>query len=213
MNGLYFLEAFAYLGISSTIFVMVNTGMDWWLSSSIVHGRIMMDLILPLDLHGHLIARSAGIFINGFATSAIPSAAFLIFVFKINIPGGINILLGFISLVFSFLMSANINFITGSLAFSSQSIWGIKIIKDNTILFLSGAIIPLQFFPAAAQSFLMSLPFQTMYHTPAMVFLGKLETAESLKLIILQIGWTIGLYFIGRLFFHKLKVKITINGG
>ncbi len=213
LKGLSFPDAFAYLGISSTIFVMVNTSMDWFLSSSIIHGRIMMDLILPLDYHMYLITRSAGIFINGFTTSAIPSTAFLIFVFNVHIPGGINILLGFVSLVFSFLISANFNFITGSLAFSSQSIWGIKIIKDNTILFLSGAIIPIQFFPAAVQPLLMALPFQTMFHTPAMVFLGRIETAESIKLILLQIGWTIALYFVGRFFFHKLKVKITINGG
>lgn len=213
MKGLSFLEAFTYLAINSTIFVMLNTNMDWWLSSQIVHGGIMMQLIQPLDLHAYMITRSAGAAINGFITSAVPSVAFMILVFNVYIPGGINILLGFSSLVFSFLMSANINFITGSLAFSSQSIWGLKIIKDNTILFLSGAVVPLQFFPPAMQALLLALPFQTMYHTPAMIFLGKAGTVESLKMILIQLSWTIALYLLGRLFFHKLKVKITINGG
>lgn len=213
MHGLSFADAFAYLSISGTVGILLHSPVDWFLSSSIIYGRIYMDLVLPLDFHMNIVSRGLASFVNLFITAGLTSFVFLIAVFRISVPIGPNIALFLISLIFAVFVSANIDFITGSLAFSSQSIWGIKIIKDQTILFLSGAIIPIQFFPATAQKILMALPFQSMFYTPVNILLGKFSGLQAVRMMLVQLFWIIVFFLLGRLFFVKLKKKLIINGG
>ena len=82
------------------------------------------------------------------------------------------------------------------------------------VLLLSGAIIPLQFFPEIFRSFVDKLPFQAIYHIPLEILLNdELSNGKILVLLGVQIIWIIVTYLIAKLFFMKASRAVVINGG
>jgi ABC-2 type transport system permease protein len=213
LNGLSFLQAFTYVAVSGAIFTMVETWAEWELGEGISRGDIVMKLYLPFDLHWLIVFEALGIFLFRFIFTGAPFIAFLILAFQIPVPLGINLLFFTVSLLLSFLISINIDFMTGVSAFSFESVLGLKLIKDALILFLAGAVIPLPFFPKAVQSVLMVLPFQAMYYTPVNLLLGDKTIAESLVMLLVQAGWIVFFIAAGRLFHRRVMGKLTVSGG
>ncbi|MBN2534932.1 MAG: hypothetical protein JXB88_18770 [Spirochaetales bacterium] len=213
LNGLTFLQAFTYLAVSGSIFILVETWVDWGLSLSITRGHIVMNLYLPLDLHLMIQFNAFGTFLFRLVSTGLPSILFIVLVFNAPVAIGINLIFFIVSLFFSFLMSVNIDFAVGVSAFSFESILGLKFMKDCIILFLSGAIVPIPFFPKPIQAILLALPFQGMYHTPVNILLGRLSVEDSLLMLCIQMGWIAFFIIIGRLFYRKILKKLTISGG
>ncbi|MBN2440735.1 MAG: hypothetical protein JXJ04_05300 [Spirochaetales bacterium] len=213
LNGLTFLQTFAYLSVSGTIFTMVSTMVDWEMSLGIIHGEIIMDLYLPMDLHVQTIVRAFGVFLYRVIFAGLPGILFIILAFHVPIVIGVNILFFMISIFFSFLISVNIDFAIGVSAFSFESALGLKIVKDTVILFLSGAVIPIPFFPKAIQPVIMVLPFQSMFYTPVKLLLTRQSIPEALLLLCIQAGWFLLFIILGRLFYRKVLVKLTVSGG
>lgn len=213
LNNFTFISAFTYLSVSGTIRGLVETWMEYPLSNSIIHGGILVDLTLPMDLHARTLVNAFSIFIGRLITTAVPSFLVLFLVFRIPVPSGLNVLLFCISVILSLFISVNFEFFVGVSAFQLESILGVKFMKDSIILFLSGAVIPLPFFPEAFQRVLMLLPFQAMFHTPASIFLGSFSTVQALQMILVQFFWLTAAIIAGRLFYRKLIVRLVINGG
>ena len=213
LNGLSFIYAFSYVAVSGSIFTMMETLAEWELAMDISDGDIVMKLYLPLDLHWLTMFESLGVFLFRLIFVGVPFIVFIIFVFQIPIPVGLNLVFFIISLFLSFLISINIDFMTGVSAFSFESVLGLKLVKDTVVLFLAGAVIPLPFFPKAVQSILMFLPFQAMYYTPVNLLLGGKAIAESLLMLLVQAGWIVFFTVIGRLFLKKTLGKLTVSGG
>jgi ABC-2 type transport system permease protein len=81
---------------------------------------------------------------------------------------------------------------------------------------LSGASIPLAFFPEKARLVLSYLPFRAVYDIPLSILLGKSgsDTWEGLaQLFALQIVWMVVLTLAGNLFWNQAVKKVTVNGG
>ena len=78
----------------------------------------------------------------------------------------------------------------------------------------SGALIPLQFFPAAMQKVLFWLPFQAIYHTPIMM-LTKPDQGLNVFLLMMavQLAWAVALFIGARLFYNQAIKVLRIAGG
>ncbi|MBN2353683.1 MAG: ABC-2 family transporter protein [Spirochaetales bacterium] len=213
LHGLGFLQAFAYVAVSGCIFTMIETWAEWDLAMSISRGDIVLRLHLPLDLHLTTLVESLGIFLTRLVFTGVPFLLLIIFAFGVPVAAGINLIFFTVSLFFSFLISFNIDFIVGVTAFSFESVLGLKLIKDAVILFLSGAVIPLAFFPEALRPVLMVLPFQAMYYTPVNLLLGEKSIPESVLMLLIQAGWIAAFMTAGRLFHRKILGKLTVSGG
>ena len=87
--------------------------------------------------------------------------------------------------------------------------------KEVVVLFLSGATVPLAFFPPALKSIAMFLPFHAIYNTP-LTFLTKgadLSIGQSFLLLGEQVIWAVVLLIIGKIFWKMSERIITVNGG
>ena len=84
------------------------------------------------------------------------------------------------------------------------------------MLLLSGATIPLAFFPEKARMVVQYLPFRAVYDIPLSILLGKngSDTWQGLlQLFALQIVWMVVLTLAGNLFWNTAVKKVTVNGG
>jgi ABC-2 type transport system permease protein len=214
IRGLTFDETFLYVALGSTVFILLKTYTDWIMSYEIREGLITNYLIKPLDLQLYMLSMSFGSMLMNLLAITIPTALVLAFVFKVNISLGIGLALFPLSLFLAFLISFSFDYFIGLLAFYTESTWGITIMKEVIITVLSGALIPLQFFPEGMQSILRWLPFQAIYHTPLMMVTRPQQSLETFVLMLaIQVVWVVVLFVLTRLFYHQAIKVLRISGG
>jgi ABC-2 type transport system permease protein len=214
INGMSFNQVFVYLALATTIFNMFVTFVDWDMSYSMLDGSIIIPMIRPLDYQLQMFARKLGGLLLSLAIIAIPALGVVFGVFRAEIEPGVNLLLFPISLLFSYLISFALDFFIGSLSFYTQSVWGISNTKNVIVMLLSGAVVPLGFFPENLHKAMGFLPFQAIYDTPLRILTQPDLTGDDYGLLFLrQISWVILVWFLSRKFYQKAIKKVTVNGG
>ena len=106
--------------------------------------------------------------------------------------------------------------IVATICLYTESTWGINIVKETIVLLLSGASIPLAFFPEMFRKIVEFLPFRAVYDIPLTILLKKngTDTLEGLlPMFGLQLAWCVILTVAGILFWNHSVRKITVNGG
>jgi len=89
----------------------------------------------------------------------------------------------------------------GLSSFYTESIWGISITKDVVVAALSGALVPINFFPDAIKAVLQVLPFQAIYNTPLQIITSaSLTPTDYLRMLAVQLFWVVVLFGASRLF-------------
>ena len=117
-------------------------------------------------------------------------------------------------LIFSIIINYNIDFIVGTICLYTESIWGINIMKQMIVSLLSGATIPLAFFPDKVVEVVKYLPFKAIYDTPLTLLLTRdpdLQTVAS-KLGF-SLFWVIAISFFSDVFWRVSVKQVTVNGG
>ncbi len=214
IRGMSFDQAFVYVALAGSIFTMVTTWADWEISYRITSGSIIMDLMKPVDFQLYSLSRSAGFLIFNVTMIALPSALALFLFFGAEIEMGTGLLLLPVGLLMAFLISFAIDYIVGLTSFYTESIWGISVTKEIITTLLSGALVPLQFFPDVAQRFLRLLPFQAIYHVPlTMLTSPDMGPGACAELLGTQILWVLILFLFGRFLFTRASRVLTVSGG
>jgi ABC-2 type transport system permease protein len=214
IRGLTFNETFLYVGLGSAIFILLKTYADWFIHYEIREGNIATYLTKPIDYQIYNLFANLGSLLINLTAITLPTAFVMIFIFHVKVTPGFGLLLFPISLLLAFLISFSIDYFIGLLAFYSESIWGVSITKEIIVTVLSGALIPLQFFPDAIQKVLYWLPFQAIYHTPLMMITRPDQGLPVfLPMLLVQIAWAILLFLLARLFYNQAIKVLRIAGG
>lgn len=214
IHGLTFNDAYLYIALGSTVFVLLKTYADWQISHEIQDGAISIYLTKPVDYQLYSLFISLGSTVITAVIVSIPTLLMLVFVFKITFTLGPGLFLFPLSLLLSFMLSFFFDYIVGLTAFYTESIWGISTTKEILISILAGALIPLQFFPEAVQKILLALPFQAIYYTPLMlVTRPNQDWSALLGMIAVQVFWVLALFVVARLFYNQAIKVLRIAGG
>ncbi len=214
IRGLTFNETFLYVGLGSAIFILLKTYADWYIHYEIREGIIANYLTKPLDFQLYNLFANLGSLLMNLTAITIPTVLLLTFVFKVKVAFGPGIFLFPISLLLAFLISFSIDYSIGLMGFYSESVWGLSTTKEIIVTVFSGALIPLQFFPAAMQKVLFWLPFQAIYHTPIMMLTKPDQGLDVfLPMMIVQFAWAVGLFIAARLFYNQAIKVLRIAGG
>ena len=90
---------------------------------------------------------------------------------------------------------------------------GVKIIVSALTSFLSGAVIPLPFFPAPVLAVVERLPFAAMQNMPLRIYSGHIAGAAALQGIAFQVFWLAALMLVGQLAMRSALQKVVVQGG
>lgn len=209
-----FKSTFIYLSISSSIYYIFQSWIEYDLSAAMINGNVAVDLIKPYDLQLYWIFRIIGFVLCKILTIGIPSIIVILIMLKGEFPVSINILYTIISLSISFFISVNIDYIAGIIAFYTQSVWGISLVKETFILVLSGMSVPIAFFPSAIGNVIKYLPFSAIYNTPMTILTDMtISHNEVIILILVQAFWGITMFLVTKLIYRQCLAKTIINGG
>ena len=177
-------------------------------------GKIVLDLLKPMEYRKYLFWSYSGSFVTHFFLTFLPTFIVVSVVTHGAIPLGINLLLFMISVVMAISINYSIDFFVGTICLYTQSIWGINIMKQVIVLLLSGATIPIAFFPEPLKSIVYYLPFQSIYNAPLSIMLdGNLKLSTTAVTLGTQLFWCIAMLVISKLFWKVSVKQITVNGG
>jgi ABC-2 type transport system permease protein len=79
--------------------------------------------------------------------------------------------------------------------------------------FLSGAFLPIVFFPDWLEVLARALPFASMMQLPVEVWLGRHRGVELLGVFALQAGWALALVVAGRCVMSRAVRRVVVQGG
>jgi ABC-2 type transport system permease protein len=214
------LASFTWGEMKTYLFItfLSNTLISWYsetrISRKILDGSVAMDLLKPIDFQKARLAETFGSSLVEGWIGALMVTIFIVLYAGILIPE--NVLTGIlfvISLIVSLAIKFGVVYIFSLLCFWTTSAVGIAWSRAAITNLLSGALVPLTFFPAWLESIAYALPFQGIVYVPASIYLGKVQGAEAIQMLSLQLFWVVVLWMIGKLMWNWAVRQVTIHGG
>ena len=115
--------------------------------------------------------------------------------------------------VFAYLINFFFNISFGFTAFVFKNLWGSNLLKNCIVGFLSGATIPLAFFPEVFGNILSILPFASLSYTPVMIYMGMYSGWDILFYVGLQGFWCVAFWGISKLIWKAAVKHLCVQGG
>lgn len=196
----------------------LNALISWRIASNMMYtirtGEILRDLTRPLNYCLNQISIASGAaMVEGILSLGLTLVVGLVFI-GIQPPADATAAALFaIAVVIGFFTKALIVFSVSLLTFWTLNGVGISWSREAVINILAGTIIPLAMMPAWLQAIANFAPMRGIVSTPLMIYLGKAEGVEALKLLGLSVGWLIALWFFANWAWKAAFNRVEIQGG
>lgn len=170
------------------------------LAKDIKLGSITKILVQPIDFIYYSISKD---YITALIWTIGNLASILIFSWflysALILPKGLGQFGLFLTVfVLNGFLSLFINMLIGFLGFWTTEITHLKLVTTQVISILSGALIPISYFPEQIQKVLNLLPFKYLVQFPIDVYLGRVPQQDIYFNIVILVGWVMALYFFAR---------------
>ena len=162
VNGMTFYDTMIYLILATAIFNFLEMFIIWDMSRAIQSGEIIMHLLKPMRYRKYTFWSYSGSHVISFFLTFIPTFIVVMLVTKGAIPIGLNCVYFVVSLVMALVINFNIEMLVAPICLYTESTWGINIVKETIVLLLSGATIPLAFFPESFRRVVEYMPFRAV---------------------------------------------------
>ena len=214
IEGFDFSQILTYIAVGWVIRSFYFNNIDQDMAQQVMEGKLAMDLIKPVNTQSMYVAQAFGEALFRLLLLTAPAAVVLLLVYPLRRPASLAHFAGFFtSVVLSFFIVAGINFAVGTLAIRLKSILGLLRAKYFLLELFSGLLLPISFFPHAAQRLLAAMPFQYISYVPVLIYLGKINGAGIWTALGVQLFWVIALLLVGDMMWRWSSRKITIQGG
>ena len=216
VNGMTLNDTLVYLVLATALFNFLEVFLVWDMSREIQSGSIVLKLLKPMSFRGYSFWSYIGENIMSFFLTFLPTFIIINILTKGSIALSCNLLFFVVSVVMALVINFSIDMIVATICLYTESTWGINMVKECIVLLLSGASIPLAFFPESLRKVVQYLPFRCIYDTPLSLLLqkeGYTLGSGLLFSLLLQLGWCIALGLVGTAFWSLSLKKITVNGG
>ena len=214
VNGMTFFDTLIYIVLATALFNFMEMYTVWEVGRNIQSGKIVLDLLKPMKYRSYLFWSFSGSFVTNFFLTFLPTFIVVAAVTHGAIHIGTNLIFFVLSVVMAIIINYNIDFTVGTICLYTESIWGINIMKQVIVLLLSGATIPLAFFPDTFRKVVDHLPFQSIYNAPLSILLDADPEPEKLIHVLgVQLIWCVVMTVISILFWNVSLRRITVNGG
>ncbi len=214
VNGMTFSDTLIYLVLATALFNFMEMYTVWEIGRNIQSGKIVLDLLKPMKYRRYLFWSYSGSFVTQFFLTFLPTFIAVSVVTHGAIHIGLNLLYFVISVCLAVSINYSVDFLVGTICLYTESIWGINIMKQVIVLLLSGATIPIAFFPEPLKTIVYYLPFQSIYNAPLSILLDGSPQPQTVFVTLgTQIMWCVVMMILSKLFWKVSLRQITVNGG
>lgn len=210
-------QTITYIWLGQGLLALIPWNGDREVQGLIRNGDVAYELVRPMALYDYWYFK---IMAQRIAPTLLRSIPLFLFVnllmpdiYKMVGPAtGLHFLMFVIVVVGSiFLSCALSNIITITTLFAIGD--GMDRLFPAIVMFFSGLVIPLSFFPDWLQPVLRILPFSGLMDTPYKLYLGLYDTSAVGAALLHQLVWTVLLVLLGKLMILKASHRIVVQGG
>jgi len=207
-------DAIDYVWITQAL-IMPVCFFGWWeIASTIRTGDVVSDLAKPVDYYAFWLSRDIGRAVYHTLFRWLPTMLLGVCLFGVRLPADISRWGWFcLSVALAVWLSFGLRFLYNIAAFWLLDQRGVGALVSITAIFLSGFLVPLNYFPEWARAVVIWLPFAGMLQAPVEVLLGKLYGATLASALVFQAAWALMLLVAGRLLLVLAMRKVIIQGG
>jgi ABC-2 type transport system permease protein len=195
--------------------IMVCANWGWWdVEETIRTGDVISDLAKPFSYLGFWLARDLG----RAAYFVFLRAAPILFVgqllYGLHWPSSFGAWLAFgVGMALAVVVSFGWRFLLNVSAFWTTDARGLGAIALAASLFLGGFVVPIRYFPDWLQPVALALPFASITQTPADLFVERIQGADIIGPIVLQLVWAIVLLAAAQLATLLAIRRVVVQGG
>ncbi|MFT5233779.1 MAG: ABC-2 type transport system permease protein [Candidatus Krumholzibacteriia bacterium] len=214
IGGLTLPEMITYVAISWIGRSFYFNSIARELSRMVQEGEIAVLLVRPIHVQTVMMFEAIGE--SGFRLLmfTLPIMVVIVPLFGINGPPEPMLYLWtFVSFCMALVIYSQFNFLLGCLAFGMKNIQGVLRAKMVSMDFLTGVVVPFTFFPEWFQAAMNWLPFQYISYVPVTIYLGKRTGDDLVQALLIQAGWSLGLFVLGRIVWHRSVRHVIVQGG
>ena len=187
------------------------------IAEAVLSGSIAYELVRPMDLYGRWFCQAAANRLSRALLRCIPIFLITFFIpkpYRLSPPPDIQALsLFLISCALGLCVVVAFSMLLYISLFYTVSALGVRALFGTLADFLSGAIIPLPFFPPRVLAVVRLLPFAAMQNMPLRIYSGDIAGRDAAAGILLQVFWLIALVAAGRIAMSRSLKRVTTHGG
>ncbi len=214
LNGFNFNQMVAYLLATVAVQSVINGNAEEIIAEEIMEGSIAFNLARPIEYRARVFFDHLGVSLYNLFAAGIPALVVALIVTRDSAGAVLERALAFsVSLVLSFVLVFFYKFCLGLIAFITTNMWGVLNVEAVVSGFLSGALIPIAFFPEWARGVAGIMPFASMVSAPALTFTGRLAGSDLAYVIGIQIAWVLFFAGLSSLAWSTLSRRLAVNGG
>lgn len=195
-----------------TIFRMDNQTFE-----SIRSGDIAYELARPIGLYGTWFFKDLASSISSVLLRCIPVilvSSLLPAPYGLKLPASaFSGLIFLISLPLGILIVSAIRMLIYISTFHTLNPRGVQVVAASIVEFLSGAIIPLPFFPDKLRAVVECTPFAALQSSPLLIYTGAYTPEKALYMLALQLFWALSLILLGKLWLSRSLRRVVVQGG
>jgi ABC-2 type transport system permease protein len=214
VQGFSLAGAITYTGLGQALLSSLSL-FGWYdLMTGVQRGEISSDLLRPMNLFSFWLAQDAGRAVSQLLLRGIPILVLYGFLFHLELPRGVWHWLAVIcSLLLAWLTGFAFRFLVNLSAFWSPDARGIGRFAFTTMMFATGFVMPLRFFPDWLQVLLSFTPFPAMLNTVVEIWLGVIQGGGVGRALCVQIVWCAALIGLAQFVLARATRRLVILGG
>jgi ABC-2 type transport system permease protein len=213
LGGFTWPQMQAYLLVAFTCGVIVSQFADWRMAFRIESGMVSLDLVKPIDYQWARFAEVLGSLAIEVSFVVLGWLAVIAFGGGVALPPPGLLVIFLASLVLVVPLKFLVVYLSGLACFYTHHYNGVAWARIAVVSLLSGSLIPLAFFPGWLATAAAWLPFAGMASTPGLIFVGAVDQTEALRLVAVQVGWTVLMWWGVRQAFAAAVRRLTVHGG
>jgi ABC-2 type transport system permease protein len=207
-------DAVTYVFVTQGMFAMVGAFGWTEVADRVRTGDIVSDLYRPVDFEAYWLAQDVGrAGYQSLARGLPPVVAGAIGFDLVASSHPIDWFAFVVSLALAVVVSFGVRFLANLMAFWILDVRGPMQVVTIVWLFLSGALVPVTFFPSWLEQVARATPFAAIIQLPVEVLLGQHGGAGLAGTLGLQAAWAIALLLAGRLVTASATRKVVVQGG
>lgn len=180
-------------------------------------GSVAYELCRPVSLYNMWFTRCMASRVSKAVLRCMPIllvACFLPPRYRMNPPADTATFFWFLlSMLLAVLIVVAFSMMVYFSSFFTISAAGVRMVLQNLVDFLSGAIIPLPFLPDAVLPIVEFLPFASMANAPLRIYSGNIAGSRVYETVLLQLFWLLVLLAAGKWMESLARKKVVVQGG
>lgn len=203
-----------YSMLSTLVMTLSDAAVESDLENEIRDGSVILHFLRPISFKLNCLATTFGNNLYYCITQMLP--VYVIGALTIGIPGPASAWggIGFVvSALLGMLISFEIRYIVGLLAFWIQKTWYLSWYLDFGYVLCGGQLVPLWFFPQVWNAVCYALPFRYISQDAISMYLGITSGAGIALSLTMSVVWLIALMLLERRVWRLAVRKLCVNGG